>query len=173
MAAKKLYINGKEINAKLITDLTALTAVEVTDTTKKSIPVADEDSPNDEAKKMTLSELSNILTYGYGVKVYEALLTQTGTNAPVATVLKNTLGGTPTWGYSSAGRYTLTLLNTFTVGKTCINFGICNTVGNPKIIQLYDDEGITDDILEFEFKDLSGESKNEFSNILIEIKIYP
>lgn len=28
-------------------------------------------------------------------KVYTALLTQTGTDAPVATVLENTLGGTP------------------------------------------------------------------------------
>ena len=41
--------------------------------------------------------------------VYTALLTQTGTNAPVATVLENTLGETPTWYYDSydegVGRY--------------------------------------------------------------------
>jgi hypothetical protein len=73
MAAKKMYINGVEINAKLIPDLTALTAVQVTNTAKKSIPVADEDSPNDEAKRMLLSELRTIMTYG--VKVYKALIT--------------------------------------------------------------------------------------------------
>lgn len=39
-------------------------------------------------------------------KVYTALLTQTGTNAPVATVLENTLGVTPTWLYGVAGSYT-------------------------------------------------------------------
>ena len=31
--------------------------------------------------------------------VYTALLTQSGTDAPVATVLENTLGGTVTWSY--------------------------------------------------------------------------
>ena len=44
-----------------------------------------------------------------GYKVYTALLTQTGTNAPVATVLENTLGQTPTWYYDfyndGIGRY--------------------------------------------------------------------
>jgi hypothetical protein len=38
-------------------------------------------------------------------KVYTALLTQTGTNAPVATVLENTLGVTPVWSYLGAGFY--------------------------------------------------------------------
>ncbi len=38
-------------------------------------------------------------------KVYTALLTQTGTSAPVATVLENTLGVTPIWSYLSAGSY--------------------------------------------------------------------
>lgn len=37
--------------------------------------------------------------------VYTALLTQTGTNAPVATVLENTLGGTVTWSRVDAGSY--------------------------------------------------------------------
>lgn len=50
--------------------------------------------------------------------VYVALLTQTSTNAPVATVLVNTLGGTPTWGYTSVGVYTATLTGVFTAAKT-------------------------------------------------------
>jgi hypothetical protein len=33
-------------------------------------------------------------SYSLGYTVYTALLTQTGTNAPVATVLQNTTGGT-------------------------------------------------------------------------------
>src|SRR5687767_1015056 len=40
--------------------------------------------------------------------VYIALLTQTGENAPVATVLKNTLGVTPVWARAGIGEYTLT-----------------------------------------------------------------
>lgn len=38
-------------------------------------------------------------------KVYVALLSQSGTDAPVATVLKNTLGGEVVWSYTFAGTY--------------------------------------------------------------------
>lgn len=51
-------------------------------------------------------------------KVYVALLTQTGTDAPVATVLKNTLGGTVVWTRTIAGAYYGTLVGAFTENKT-------------------------------------------------------
>lgn len=41
-------------------------------------------------------------------KVYTALLTQSGTSAPTATVLENTLGVTLTWSYSGVGEYLAT-----------------------------------------------------------------
>ena len=53
-------------------------------------------------------------------KVYTALLTQTLTNAPVATVLENTLGGTIVWSRTSAGLYEGTLTGAFTSNKTAI-----------------------------------------------------
>lgn len=46
-------------------------------------------------------------------KVYSALLTQSGTDAPVATVLENTLGGTPVFSYVGVGEYRLTLTGAF------------------------------------------------------------
>lgn len=46
-------------------------------------------------------------------KVYTALLSQSGTDAPVATVLENTLGFTPIYTYSSAGVYALSPLEDF------------------------------------------------------------
>ena len=46
-------------------------------------------------------------------KVYTALLSQSGTNAPVATVLENTLGGTVVWTRGSVGLYIGTLDNGF------------------------------------------------------------
>lgn len=55
------------------------------------------------------------------VKVYRALLTQAGVAAPVATVLENSLGGTPVWSYSGAGQYTMTLAGAFPSGKTFLN----------------------------------------------------
>lgn len=51
----------------------------------------------------TLALTSDIPVAPY--KVYTALLTQTGTSAPVATVLENTLGVTPVWSYLSTGVY--------------------------------------------------------------------
>ena len=53
-------------------------------------------------------------------KVYKALLTQSGTSAPVATVLENTLGGTVVWSYSGPGQYTGTLAGAFTENKTFV-----------------------------------------------------
>lgn len=53
-------------------------------------------------------------------KKYVALLTQSGTDAPVATVLENTLSGTPVWSYSDVGEYVLTLAGEFTANKTFI-----------------------------------------------------
>lgn len=49
---------------------------------------------------------------------YVALLSQTGTDAPVATVLENTLGGTVVWTRNDVGDYTGTLAGVFTVNKT-------------------------------------------------------
>jgi len=38
-------------------------------------------------------------------RVYRALLDQTGTSAPTASVLENTLGFTPSWVYDDVGSY--------------------------------------------------------------------
>lgn len=57
-------------------------------------------------------------------KEYRALITQTGTAAPTATILNNTLG-VPTSGafaYTSAGLYTLTAIGKFTANKTAVLF---------------------------------------------------
>ena len=59
----------------------------------------------------------------HGTKVYTALLTQTSTNAPVATVLENSLGATVTWTRSSAGQYVATCTGAFTSGKTLVFIG--------------------------------------------------
>ena len=56
-------------------------------------------------------------------KVYRALITQSGTNAPTAIVLENTLGGTPVWSHFDVGIYRLTLAGAFTVDKTFIITG--------------------------------------------------
>lgn len=62
---------------------------------------------------------ADLLTYpsGANYKVYTALLTQTGTNAPTAVVLENTLG-TISFAYSAVGGYNITSSSLFTLNKT-------------------------------------------------------
>ena len=67
--------------------------------------------PNTDAKPITnnftVSDVSSLFNLGY--KVYVASLIQTGTAAPVATVLQNTTGGTFTWSRTSSGQYKATI----------------------------------------------------------------
>jgi hypothetical protein len=73
-------------------------------------------------------------------KVYTALLSQTGTNAPVATVLENTLGGTVVWSRVDTGMYLATLTGAFTGNKTVAFFqsGYSNP-GAPTMYSSYKD----------------------------------
>lgn len=56
-----------------------------------------------------------------GVKTYRAALTQTGTDAPVATVRENTLGGEVVWTRSLAGSYVGTLAGAFPTAQTVVS----------------------------------------------------
>lgn len=58
-------------------------------------------------KNFSVSDVSSLINLGY--TVYTAALIQTGTAAPVATVLQNTTGGTFTWSRTSTGKYKATI----------------------------------------------------------------
>jgi hypothetical protein len=67
----------------------------------------------------SIAALASVSALGY--KSYTAIISQTGTAAPVATVLQNTIGGTFTWGYTSVGVYTVTSSSSgFTANKTIV-----------------------------------------------------
>jgi hypothetical protein len=109
-------------------------------------------------------------------KVYTALLTQSSNNAPVATVLENTLGGVPVWSRSSQGVYKATLANAFPENKTFL------TLTNPG-----DEEGFgtyqiglskdTSSTISLEVSSAgSGEELGTLGAVLpisIEIRVYP
>ena len=67
---------------------------------------------------MTLQRLIGLLKKKN--KVYRALLTQNGTDAPVVTVLENTLGGEVVWTRVQAGVYIATLAGAFPAAKTFV-----------------------------------------------------
>jgi hypothetical protein len=66
------------------------------------------------------------------VKAYYSFLTQTGTNAPVANILVDTLSN-PIWEYSAVGTYTINKSNTFTSGKTAPFSAITYDISGNKI----------------------------------------
>ena len=59
---------------------------------------------------------------GASYLVYVALLSQSGTDAPVATVLENTLGGAVVWTREGGGEYVGTLASAFTENKTWFQY---------------------------------------------------
>jgi hypothetical protein len=62
-------------------------------------------------------------------KIYKALISQTGTNAPTANVLANTLGGSVTFTRVSGATYTINSSGLFTAGKTALFIGQRSTSG--------------------------------------------
>lgn len=60
---------------------------------------------------------------------YAAVLNQAGTDAPVATVLQNTLGGAVVWSRSAAGHYRATLAGAFPANKTLVIIGNASNFG--------------------------------------------
>jgi len=106
------------------------------------------------------------------VKEYVASLSQTGTDAPVATVLKNTLGGTLVWSRGSAGLYQATLAGAFPTGvRTVIVLDPDNA------LSLYANEAVrasatrtTSDAVEITFSDSGDDWMSEWH---IDIKVYP
>ena len=97
---------------------------------------------------------------GSGPKVYRAMLTQSGTADPVATVLENTLGGDIVWTRVNAGIYNGTLTGAFTENKTHVlyqnkaydhdeggNFLVRRVDADTLIAKLYaDDNSLNDEI---------------------------
>ena len=77
----------------------------VTPTASDLVLISDTSVTNNPTKTATVSSILNLdLNY----TVYVASLLQTGTAAPVATVLKNTTGATFTWARTTTGKFTLT-----------------------------------------------------------------
>jgi hypothetical protein len=90
----------------------------------------------EKGSKLTIEEMDGNLTYldnKVPYKVYTALLTQTGTDAPVATVLENTLGEVVFEYYEGfPGEYGIKLTGGYPVGKTFIS-GFGSTYGQGAI----------------------------------------
>ena len=120
---------------------------------------------SDKTKNYLISALKNYILNGLDTrpyKVYTALLSQSGTNAPVATVLENTLGEVT---FSSLdGIYnTATSIGLFTNNKTIVFLGAGNDPA-------YSNQVFVEDINTILFN--VSTSEDAMNNTSIEIRVY-
>jgi len=104
-----------------------------------------------------------------GYKVYTALLSQSGVDAPTSIELENTLG-TITFGYNNVGNYSVLSDSLFILEKTAIFLSPLNNAGN-NAIAVINPAGASEFFLET--LDILGASANErLFYTAIEIRVY-
>lgn len=112
-------------------------------------------------------------TLDRGYKVYTALLTQSGTDAPTAIVLENTLGGVPVWSRYTTGVAQAELIGAFTLEKTVvIPFAHVSSGASGDTMKIYDDEGYSTDNVRIEQKNFAGGSIDDYTGVGVEIRVY-
>jgi len=104
-----------------------------------------------------------------GYLKYVAILTQSGTAAPTATVLENTLGGTVVWTREGVGFYVGTLVGAFVVDKTALYI----TSSRALTAGFFITRGSADTI-EIQSGDYDGTSQDSYLDATtVEIRVYP
>lgn len=101
-------------------------------------------------------------------QIYRAILSQTGTSAPTAVVLENTLGGTVIWTRESAGYYRGTLTGKFLITKT---FSKVNYDSQGTAQDVYGGRE-TDNYVSVNSLDLAGVNVDLVGSVSIEILVY-
>ncbi len=120
--------------------------------------------------------IQEVVDAALGYKVYTALLTQTGVNPPVATVLKNTTGGTIAFAYDNVGVYRAVITGAnFTANKTAvfITTGLTGVAPNPADRQLVPTVTSNTEVTLTNLETGSAATTNELGETTtIEIRIY-
>lgn len=121
---------------------------------------------NNDTKNFSVQEVYDFVK---PYKVYVALLNQSGTDAPTAIVLENTLGANIVWTYNGVGQYTGTLSGAFTSNKTvCFaTLGNWNTFVTNVALERTNNNSVS--LLTFLPND---NTYNEFNNLSVEIRVY-
>jgi len=109
----------------------------------QKINTIDESVPTGEKRSSQNNSLSEYYSIAdlkdtiLGYKVYSGLFTQAGTDAPVVTVLENTIGDI-VWSRDTLGNYRGTLIGAFTAGKSTFN-GMTSFAGNSTKMETFND----------------------------------
>lgn len=106
---------------------------------------------------------------------YKAYLSQSGTDAPVATVVVNTFPAELVWSYSSEGTYLVTLAGAFTEGKTFTQIDGSEGRATSSILHCTKVFGLNDvDSCYLVTGDISGtKSDGKMFSMGVSIEVYP
>jgi len=120
-------------------------------------------------------EVKTVVTNYVGKRVYKALLTQSGTDAPTAIVLENTLGEVPTFTRTVAGTYRLNVVaNLIDPFKISVSFGSLNSTAISNEETLYYNLENTPNSIEFKILSNIGLGiDGMLINMLILFEVYP
>jgi len=120
---------------------------------------------------------TKLKTTAQDVKVYRALVSQTAGNAPVATVLENSLGGVVVWSRTDPGMYEATLAGAFPTNKTFYNPMILldsGDIGNGYFIVLTIGSGNNMNFVTGTYAPATWTmADNIFNNTPVEFLVYP
>jgi hypothetical protein len=109
-------------------------------------------------------------------KVYTALLTQSGTDAPVATVLENTLGGDVVWTRDNIGQFIVTSNNLFTAYKTAVFITPTSASSGYPVFAFDTDPPNEDNLYIYSYGAPSGAPDNyedgKLNKTTVEIRVY-
>lgn len=110
-------------------------------------------------------------------KIYTALLSQSGTDAPTEMVLENTLGGVPVWTRVGTGQYLCTLAGAFPKEKTFCTVTYGYDWGN-QVVVYFGHSASSDYTYMYAFS-LQGGAPFDIMNgpsgndLYVEIRVYP
>lgn len=115
-----------------------------------------------------IDRLNGVGTSGDGsYKVYSAIISQLGTDAPTAIVLQNTIGNI-VWSRTDVGQYYGTLVGAFTVDKTGFLLNTPIVYETYTVIQAVDIDSIN-----LTTTDGTNTPVDEYlSNVFVEIRVY-
>lgn len=103
------------------------------------------------------------------IGLYQALLTQSSTDAPVATVLANNLGVDVVWSYVTPGTYLATATGAFTSAKTGVLVTPNGAGTTPSITVTWEDANS----ISLYTNDGSALADDLMAGTYIEIKVFP
>ena len=103
---------------------------------------------------------------------YVALITQSGTSAPTAHVLENTLGGTVVWSRTSTGVYRATLAGAFTENKTAL-YATEGAPANGSVINEVRFFRVNADYILLNTRGNDALVDSNIADLTVEIRVYP